>query len=105
VARGFGPVPGFTIAILGLINGLVNITSIILEAQLDGDPILFVEPLHPGGLELSLLWRHLAAVYRTGGPAAAAGIPANLPGSILWPPALDRAGVAWRPVAGIVIIE
>jgi len=44
VARGFLTGPWVTIAFLGLINGLVNITlDHYLEARLTGDPVSFVD--------------------------------------------------------------
>jgi hypothetical protein len=94
--------PWVTIAILGLINGLVNITSIILEAQLDGDPVSFVEPLILEGSSY-LLWLALAPFIGL----AVQRLPpnsGNLPRSILGHLALT-VPVSLVHVAGMVIIR
>jgi hypothetical protein len=94
--------PWVTIAILGLINGLVNITSIILEAKRDGDPVSFVEPLILEGSSY-LLWLALAPFIGL----AVQRLPpnsGNLPRSILGHLALT-VPVSLVHVAGMVIIR
>tara|TARA_R110000782_G_scaffold175487_1_gene266642 strand:- start:416 stop:1249 length:834 start_codon:yes stop_codon:yes gene_type:complete len=94
--------PWITIAILGLINGLVNITSIILEAKRDGDPVSFVEPLILEGSSY-LLWLALApfiglAVQRL--PPHSGNPPRSILGHLVL-----TVPVSLVHVAGMVIIR
>ena len=94
--------PWITIAILGLINGLVNITSIILEAKRDGDPVSFVEPLILEGSSY-MLWLALApfiglAVQRL--PPHSGNLPRSILGHLVL-----TVPVSLVHVAGMVIIR
>tara|TARA_R110000787_G_scaffold68057_1_gene152309 strand:+ start:2413 stop:3249 length:837 start_codon:yes stop_codon:yes gene_type:complete len=58
-ARSFLTGPWIAIAALGFLNGLVNITSIVLEAKSDGDQISLAGPLITEGSSY-ILWLLLA---------------------------------------------
>lgn len=58
-ARSFLTGPWIAIAVLGFVNGLVNITSIVLEATSDGDAVSLTVPLITEGSSY-ILWLLLA---------------------------------------------